>query len=436
MIDPAPHAPPADASRALPAPSARSADRTRVATARTPVPLLAPLIAAALIVAALALAPRAAAQAATDPAAEPFTLDDAVARAAYRPDPVNARLELLNAETELARIAGDPLALRTDRLQAEHAVTLGRAELERAYRGAVAEIAAAYSGALDARSGLELTERAAELSATSLEVARVRRANGSATDLDVQEAEVALESARSDAATARSRLAVARTNLEGLVGRPLGADALQPVPDAWLAASPGLGAALAAVGGVPELVQARQGLELARVGVDTLDPRYASASQIDAADTRLATTETLVTESRRGFELQARNLVVQTDSAADALRIETDDLANARERLALQRERYRRGLIAELQLRQNELEAAQAEFAHQQARHAYLNALLELQRGTLVPVEDDGAPDALRAGLPDALEPGPSPLALRSDDADASDDAQNGARNGEGDDAD
>ena len=322
--------------------------------------------------------------------ANALTLEEALTSAPSRPDAVTANLELLNAKNDLIRTQGDPLALKIDLIQAEQGVELKTAQFEQAYYGSVLEIAQAYTGVLQAREGLELAQKGLNLSQEGLRIAEIRRNNGSATELDLQEARVSLEGAQKSVASAQSGLSVAENNLEGMIGQEVVAGELEPVPDSFFVALPPLDVALEAIQNNPQLLQSRQGLELARLGVTLLDPSYASESQIESAKTQLDTTEQLVEEARRGFNLQARNLYIQAENAAETYRVETESFQNARERLSFQKDRLDSGLIAEIQYEQSELEFLQAELAELQARHAYLSALLELQQGTTVQL--DGPP--------------------------------------------
>ena len=262
-----------------------------------------------------------------------LTLEEALQSADARPDAVTQNLELLNARNDLIRVQGDPLALRLERTQAEQAVELNRAELEEAYYSAVLEITQAYTGVLQGREQLELARKGLSVSETALDIARIRLENGSATQLDVQEAEVALNDAEKNLTAAQNGLNVSENNLEGMIGQEVTASELEPVDDAYLTPLPPLEQALEAAQDHPQLLQSRQGLELARIGLDLLDPSYASASQIESSRTQLETTQELVQEAQRGFNLQVRNLFIQAENAQETYQVEQDSLVNARERL-------------------------------------------------------------------------------------------------------
>jgi len=129
--------------------------------------------------------------------------------------------------------------------------------------------------------------------------------------------------------------------------------------------------------------RARQGVVLARTGVELLDPAYAPVAQIESARTQLATAEELVGEAQRGFELQARNAYLQVSGSADRHAVAAERAAAAEERLALQQVRLESGLISEVQLTQAAMETQQQSLELQRARHDHLLALLRLQAATM-----------------------------------------------------
>lgn len=310
-------------------------------------------------------------------------LEDAWRSAPARPDAITTRLELLTATNDLVRVEADPLALRMDKLQATQAVELLEAQHRHALFTSLQEIAQAYTGVLQAREQAQVARQGLELSETALEVANIRFANGGATGLDVRDAEIAVEEARQGVEAATSGLAVARANLEGMIGREVDPDELEPVPDELFIELPDLDEVVSGLADHPTLLQARQGVALARTGVELLDPAYAAQAQIESAKTQLATAEELVAEAHRGFELQARNAYLQVSTTADRHAVALDRLAAAEERLELQRARLEGGLISQIQLDQAALETDQQRLQLQAAKHEHLLALLQLQVATM-----------------------------------------------------
>ncbi len=328
--------------------------------------------------------------------ASALDLQEAWRSAPARPDAITTRLELINARSGLLRVESDPLALRMDKLQAEQSVRLLEVQHRHAVLAGMQQIAEAYTGVLQARAQAELARAGLELGETALEIARIRFANGGATSLEVRDAEIAVDEARQGLEAALSGLGVARSNLEGMIGQEVDPAELEPVPENLLTALPDLDTVIAGLSAHPTLVQAGQGVELARAAVELLDPAYAPQAQIDSAKTQLSTAEELVGEARRGFELQARNAYLQVVTSADRLDVATERAAVADERLAVQELRLAGGLISRLQLDQAALEARQRQLELQVARHEHLLALLRLQSATMHELELPGAPQETR----------------------------------------
>ncbi len=310
--------------------------------------------------------------------------EEALAAAPSRPDAVSAQLRLINAESSQLRTEADPLALRTDRLQARQAVQLAEAELSQARLTAVADIAEAYGAVLLTTQQAELAASGVELAESGVNIARIRLENGSATELDLRDAQVALDEAHAGAATAQSGLRLAVSNLESMIGQEVQASELEPITDAMFPQLPALEQVLESMQQHPQLLQVQHGLELATAAVEMLDPSYASQAQIENAQTQLATTEQLASEASRGLQLQARNLHLQAQDAQTRLQVEQDSLANARERFEFEQQRLAGGLISQIALDQAHLELRQAEVALLSARIDSLTSLLRLSAGTLL----------------------------------------------------
>jgi outer membrane protein, heavy metal efflux system len=314
-----------------------------------------------------------------------LTLPDALATSNNRSAVVTAQLALNDATVALSRTQADPLALKLEQTQAQQKVALSQAQLDEAKYKAIQDITSGYTQLLEAQAALNLSTFARDLSNQNLQITQIRRDKGSATELEVQEAQNALEDAENNLASSEQGVALAKTNLEGLVGMPV--LTLAPIPAEFLAPLPSLESVLANLDKLPSLLQVNQGIELAQLGVDLLDPSYASKSQMDTAQLQLETAQTSSSEVRRGLELQARTLYNQARTASETLNIRQAALSNALERETLEKQRLDAGLIADIQYKQTQLATKQAELAALQAKHAYLNALLALQAGTMTPLE-------------------------------------------------
>ena len=313
-------------------------------------------------------------------------LPEALATADARTGVVTATLDLGDARRALERTEDDPTALRIDRLQARQGVEAARTDLRAARFTAYADIVGAYTQALEARAGVELAEAAVALSETGLDIARIRQERGAATALDVRDAETDLASVRTDLASARQGAALAARSLASLTG--LEVDELEPVPAAWLGlATPELPMLLARIDDTPTMVQALQGVELARTARDLLDPAYAPLRDIEAADLRIAQAEEGADEARRGVELQLRSSLDRVASARDGLRVAQESLANAEERERIDRSRFASGLIAEIGYDRTRLATLQARNGLRSAEHELIRAMFALQSDAGLPIE-------------------------------------------------
>ena len=334
------------------------------------------------------------------PFAHALTLDEALQAAPNRTSVVTARTELRNAEVNLERVQGDPLAVRSDRLGAEQRFELARASFTQSYYGALEEIQGAYTGVLQARMGVQVAQKGAEVSEKAFQIAQIRVDNGSGTGLDLEEARTSLNEAKDGLRSAQDNLNIALSNLESILSQELAAEDLEGVADDYLVPIPELPRVLEVAAGHPTVLQAEQGLASAQLGSDVLDASYASQTQIEGATTGLTNAREGLRETTRGFRIQARNLYNSAVSAQETYQTQREALQNANARLRTQRQRFEGGLISQIELSQAELSNLQAELSARQARYGYLTSLLALQSGTLV---DLAGPATLDAPSPDKI---------------------------------
>ena len=320
------------------------------------------------------------------PGAYALTLTQALEYVTSRSSVVNAQTELQDAKANLTRIARDPLAVRADSLQAEQRLALAKASLEQTRYAAVSELTSAYTGVLGAQAQSALAQQSLELSRRSLRVARIRLENGSATRLDLSDAQAALNEAQNNLRAATQAQTLALDNLVSILGREVKASELGELPESALPELPPLQAALRSSERHPTLLGAAQQAALAELNTEVLDPLYAAQAQIDTAQSQRASAESALAEAQRSFPLQVRNLYTQAENARASLRLATSALQNAQARLQTQKLRLSGGLISQIEFGQAQLTAAQADLAAKNARYTYLNALLELQAGSLVPL--------------------------------------------------
>lgn len=309
-------------------------------------------------------------------AAQNLSLETALGKAASQAPVVSAKAELDDAQAALQRVLADPLLTRPGRVQAEQRVALAQASYTRALRQAEGSIAGAYAQVLEANLQNRLAQQSLKLAETNLQVAQIRQKNGSGTALDVKNAQNRLEDARRQAGLAESGFALAQSNLRSLVGAFAALDPLAKLPE-----PPGPEAVKGYLEANPDLLQARQRAELARLQVELLDPSYAARADIDAARARTEQAQAGAREVERALALQYDQLYNQLVSASRALGVSRAAVENAREQLAADRKRLEGGLISPIAYAQSELALTQAELAAQQAVGNYLRAYYNLLTG-------------------------------------------------------
>ena len=315
-----------------------------------------------------------------------LTLTQTLERTSTRSSVVTAQTELKDAQANLDRVERDPLAVRTDTLQAEQRLALAKVSLERARYAAAGDLISAYTGVLGANAQVELAQKSLDVSRRSLQVAKIRLENGSATRLDLDDAQASLDGAQNSLRAANDAQTLALNNFASVSGEEVAAGELTKIPEAALPELPPLDAALRSAERHPDLLSVKQQASLAQLGTDVLDPLYAAQAQIDTAQSQRASAESALADAQRSFRLQVRNLYTQAQNARATLRLNLSALQNAQVRLRTQQQRLSGGLISQIEFDQAQLTTLQAELAAESARSDYLNALLELQTGSLAPL--------------------------------------------------
>ncbi len=312
-------------------------------------------------------------------------LQDILQRVSQRTNVITAQLELSDSQVSLSRVQADPLAIKPDIIQAQHRSAMAQADYTQTLYETQSELVKAYTDALEAEAQRNLASQALGLSQQGLRIAQIRFDRGGATQLDVKDAENDLAGAQQNFEFAEEGMRLSNSNLSSLLGVPN--YALQPISSDISLPLPTLDQVKAALENHPTLLQVKQGAEMAQIGLDLLDPSYSSRKQIDDAKLQLGRAQEGVGEARRGLGIQAQSLLNLAQNAFNSRSVELDGLRNAQERLSLEKQRLDSGLIPEITYNQTQLSTSQAQIAYMQAQHSYLNALLNLQAGTLLPID-------------------------------------------------
>lgn len=316
-----------------------------------------------------------------------YTLEDALENARGRPTVVAAEQALTVARADLARTQADPFALRLDKTQAQQTFSLSQVQARQAYYTALSEIGSAYATQLQA----VLEQRAAlaseALARRQASVARIRLARGSATEVEVREAQAALEVASAQREASDRALTFARNTLGALL--PTGQDIgqLEPIADpAVLHPLPPIETILGATAKTSDLLGLQQAITLARVSASLLDPSYSSAREIQAADTALQTATATYLETTRTVFAEVRTLYGETSAAQKLFQAQSASADAAQSRMQLQRQRFARGLISDLELKQAEYDTMSVTLEATRAKTTFITSLLQLQATSALPL--------------------------------------------------
>ncbi len=342
----------------------------------------------------------------------PLTLAATLAAAPARdPDVSGAENALRAAERTLRRLRADPLALRVPTLQAEGALESARAGLSAARLTSVTEATAAYFGALEANSLLELAGETAALETAKLQATRIRFDAGAATGLELLQAENRLAAAERDRTNAEGARSLALHELGTLIGEEV--SRLEPV-SLTVPAVPTLeqvlGEATRTNSGVRAAASA---LKVAEAEFAAVDNAFSARADIEAARDNLAGVRSNLTTARRGLELSVRGAHGALEGAARSFENARADLNAAEEELAAQQARLDAGSLAPIAFEESRLEYRQSEAALYGALYDFRLAALALE-GT---VSGGGGEVSLDATTPAASEPSLSEPSLEETDS-------------------
>ena len=313
--------------------------------------------------------------------AQSFSWSDVASSSAQQAAVAGAEAEFERLREALVRTQADPFRTRLSLALAEHDFLIAKADLRQVRNETLFEIANAYTRLLTAQRNLEASAQRLDLSERLYSVAEIRARNGSATDLEVREAQTGLEVARREQQRARDELELSLTGIATLNENFAGS--AEGLPAAFYdAALPPEASVLASAEEHPELVRARQERSLAEVELTALDPSYTAPVDIEAANARLVAARERERAAERRISLQARDLLADARAAkseCEAARVVRRD---ALERVTLERRRYDSGLLSDIDLLEAEILAREAELSSLRTCDLFFLSLMELQAGS------------------------------------------------------
>lgn len=336
---------------------------------RTPrIPLLMPLLLSALTTASVGQAQAA------------LSLPGAVTQAlGGNPDVNSARATLQKAQANLRAVRADPSSIITTTTQAELDVTSQTAALAGAKLSTMQGVVRAYLQAYETAQKVKLNSAQVALGERNLAIAQARLKAKTATQLEVNRAQTSLNANRQELADARAALPVQESALARLLGLNAATDlnlSAPPLP-------PKLSVSLASLQTglekrVPALVQAANGVSLARLQVSVTSNDYTPLRTQEDARTALANAQRGLDDALRAGVNGVRDAYRAVNSAQEGLKVAQEQAVNAQDSLNLARARLKAGTAAPIEVQQAEVQASQAELGVQQARNGVWQALAAL----------------------------------------------------------
>ena len=209
----------------------------------------------------------------------------------------------------------------------------------------------------------------------------------SATEVEVGEAEAALEVATAQREATDRTLTFARNTLGALLPLDQSVGQLEPIANTVIEKPlPRIEMILDATAQTSPLLSLQQAITLARVGTSLLDPSYSSAREIQTADTTLKTATATYLDTTRTVFAEVRTLYGETSAAQKLFQAQQASAAAAQTRLQLQRQRFDRGLIADLELKQAEYDTMSIALEATRAKTSFITSLLQLQTTSALPL--------------------------------------------------
>jgi outer membrane protein, heavy metal efflux system len=312
-------------------------------------------------------------------AAEPLTFDEALGLGPDADaDVLTARSELSAAERDASRVTADPLALRLDRLAADHGVDGARSALISSVTRSRIQTAELYVQALEADQAHRLAILEREHVARSLEAQTMRLAAGAVTELQVERARNDHDAVVRDLEHAEAARALAYGALSSRLGVVV--TAVADIRDDALTL-PSLDEAMArALRENAQVRAAERGVVLAAIRLEVIDNDFSTRAEIEAARDAVAHANVRYAEVGRSLELGIQGAHNGVLAAQTRLQSASANLATSKADLAAQSTRFEAGSISPIAFDQARLQHARTLAALQSARHAYFLGILRLEQ--------------------------------------------------------
>ncbi|MEA4883739.1 MAG: TolC family protein [Clostridia bacterium] len=251
------------------------------------------------------------------------------------------------------------------------------------------EVDKAYYNLVTAQERMGIMRRSEEQTRESLRIVRLKSEAGLASKMDVMSAEIALERAAAETVSAENQLELAQLALKQTLGVDLGmpvvvVDSAQPI-----AGEVDYEAALArSLKSRPEIVQAREALEIAQLEVGFADNEYTPELTKRQLNNALEQARLAAAKSEQGVRVEVRRMYLSLEESRRAISIASAAAKQAEESYRIMKLRYEHGMEIANSLLGAQLGLTQARLAELQAVMNYNIERLRFDAWTNYPAED------------------------------------------------
>lgn len=309
-----------------------------------------------------------------------LTLNSSVSRALSKgTDTNNARANLNKSWAHLKAVKADPTSLITTITTAQHDADLQKASLTATKLNVAREVIGAYVNAYEVTELIKLNQAKVALDQRTLNIAKARLASKVATQLDVNRAQTGLNNSVQKLASAKAQLPVAQAQLARLLGLPTSGKLVLARP----AAAPRLNVTLDRLQTdlekrQPALVQAYNGVRMAKLQVKLSDNDYTPARTLQDAQVLLETAERSLADGKRSALTTVRDAYRNVDDAQERVSLAQQQTKNASTNLEQARTRLQAGTAAAIEVQRAEVELLEASVNVQKAQNGLWQTLAGL----------------------------------------------------------
>lgn len=307
-----------------------------------------------------------------EPARAAYATAELWGNALKRSVPVEiAQAELTQAKAEVAKVKGDPLALRVNLIKANARLTQAKANLVAAQLAVRQNLAQDLARLSSAEYTVNVSKTRLDIAAMNLKAAKIRVKAGAINRLDFEKAETRERNAHVSLSQAESDLTIARENLRRNAGT-LPQKKLTTFP------KPQLATLQKALGTHPRQLRASSQVEINKYQLAVMSSDLTAPVEVRAAQNAVSSAQKNAEDIGRSLRNSLdqswqnyRNALITLDSRQRSYN-------SAAENMRVQNGRFDKGLLSKAALLQSKEELQQAESQLDTARTSIETALTRL----------------------------------------------------------